>query len=148
VEEEFDSSAAFAGAVREVTGGQPVQLGLNLVGGKSTSRLIKGLSDGAHFVTYGGMSKQGTTVGAGDLIFKDIHLDGFWASRWGERYPEEKQRTITHILQLYAEGKLTQGPMNEVKWNWETKKQSLVDAVSDTLSGFRQGKGIFIFEDT
>ena len=36
----------------------------------------------------------------------------------------------------------------EVKWDWETEKNKLVDAVQGTLEGFRKGKGLFVFGDT
>jgi len=33
-------------------------------------------------------------------------------------------------------------------WEWNTKQEDLVKAVSGTLEGFRSGKGIFVFGET
>jgi trans-2-enoyl-CoA reductase len=135
-------------AVRAAAGGAPVKLGLNLVGGKSGSGLLRSLGEGGHLVTYGGMSRQPVVVGAADQIFGDVHLHGFWVSRWGERNPRDREAAVRHILELFREGKLTQGPLEEVRWDWATPKETLVDAVAGTLKGFRKGKGIFMFGDT
>jgi trans-2-enoyl-CoA reductase len=138
----------FREAVRAAAAGGEIKLGLNLVGGKSGSALVRCLGEGGHLVTYGGMSRQPVTVGAGDQIFRDVHLHGFWVSRWGERNPRDKEAAVKHILELYREGKFRQGPLEEVRWDWNTPKETLVEAVSGTLDGFRKGKGIFMFGDT
>jgi mitochondrial enoyl-[acyl-carrier protein] reductase / trans-2-enoyl-CoA reductase len=141
-------SSAFKDKFRELTQGKPVRLGLNCVGGSSALQLAKMLSYDGHLVTYGAMSKKPVNVPAGMLIFKNIHFDGFWVSKWGETHPEEKQKTIDHILQLYRERKFQDSPYSEIKWEWETKGDSLIEAVKGTLEGFRGGKGIFIFGKT
>jgi trans-2-enoyl-CoA reductase len=139
---------AFREAVRAAAGGADVRLGLNLVGGRSGSALVRCLGEGGRLVTYGGMSRRPVEVGAGDLIFRDVRLHGFWVSRWGERNPREREAAVKHLLELYREGKLALGPLEEVRWDWGTPKETLVGAVSGTLEGFRKGKGIFMFEDT
>ena len=58
------------------------KLGLNCVGGKATSDLLRVLDKSATLVTYGGMSKQPVTVPTGEFIFRDITCRGFWMSRW------------------------------------------------------------------
>jgi trans-2-enoyl-CoA reductase len=138
----------FREAVRAATGGAQIKLGLNLVGGKSGSGLVRCLGEGGHMVTYGGMSRRPVEVGAGDQIFRDVHLHGFWVSRWGERNPREREEAVRHILKLYREGTFKQGPLEEVRWDWSTSRDTLVGAVSGTLDGFRKGKGIFMFGDT
>ena len=63
----------------------PPQLGLNCVGGRNATTLVRALSrEGATLVTYGGMSKQGVTVPTGSLIFHGITLKGFWMTAWNE----------------------------------------------------------------
>ncbi len=130
------------------SGREKVILGLNCVGGDAAMAMAKVLSDGAHMVTYGAMSKSPMRVGASLLIFKDLRFSGFWVSRWADANPEQKMKTVEEILQLIREGNFKDVPMVEVPWNWDTKKEELVQAVEGTLGGYRKGKGIFMFADT
>ncbi|KAL9130692.1 MAG: hypothetical protein Q9217_001171 [Psora testacea] len=140
----------FKDQVAEWTHGarEEVKLGLNCVGGEAAMAMAKVLSSGASMVTYGAMSKAPMRVGASMLIFKDLKFHGFWVSRWSDQYPEEKKRTVDEILQLYREGKFVDVPNVDVRWDWDTKKASLIEAVQGTLEGYRKGKGIFVFGDT
>jgi len=86
-------------------------------------------------------------VGAGMLIFKDLKFEGFWVSRWSERHPEEKRRTVDALLEMMRRGEFRDGPVVEVPWGWGTERRNLVDAVQGTLEGYRKGKGVFVFGD-
>jgi len=140
----------FKDRVQESTNGgrEKVMLGLNCVGGDAAMAMAKVLSNGAHMVTYGAMSKSPMRVGASMLIFKDLRFNGFWVSRWADANPEAKIRTVEEVLQLTREGKFKDVPMVEMPWNWDTKKEELIQAVEGTLGGYRKGKGIFLFGDT
>ena len=140
----------FSERVKEFTNGgrEPVRLGLNCVGGKIVNSMSKILASEGHLVTYGAMSKQPVSLPTGLLIFKDIHFDGFWVSRWSDKNIEEKKKTVNHVLDLTREGKFKDMPVQELEWNWQPKKEDLIDAVQGTLGGFRAGKGIFVFKDT
>jgi NADPH:quinone reductase-like Zn-dependent oxidoreductase len=60
-----------------------IQLALNGVGGDSIQTLLKFLDTDATIVSYGNMSKQSTiTIDPGQLIFRNLHMTGFWFSRW------------------------------------------------------------------
>ncbi|KAF2398392.1 NAD(P)-binding protein [Trichodelitschia bisporula] len=136
--------------VREWTNGgrDQIKVGLNCVGGKPAGAMAKLLSANAHLVTYGAMSKQPVMLPAGLLIFKNIHFDGFWVSSWSDRNPERKAQMVDDILQLYRDGKFKDMPLQEVRWDFDTKGGKLIDAVQGTLEGFRSGKGIFVFGNT
>ena len=140
----------FGERVKEWTNGgrESLKLGLNCVGGDAGMAMAKVLEEGGTMVTYGAMSKSPLRVGAGMLIFKDLRFLGFWVSKWGDRFPDEKKRTIDKVLSLIREGKFQDAPMVEVPWSWETKKEELLDAVQGTLGGYRKGKGIFKFGGT
>jgi trans-2-enoyl-CoA reductase len=135
-------------SIKAWTNDAPIRLGLNCVGGKLVTSMAKVMSSGAHLVTYGAMAKQPTLLPAGLLIFKDIHFDGFWVSKWSEENPEEKKKTVHHVLQLYREGKLKSAPVDEINWDWDTKGDTLTEAVKGTLEGYRKGKGVFVFGKT
>ncbi|KAI5292021.1 mitochondrial 2-enoyl thioester reductase [Ascosphaera acerosa] len=146
-----EREAATAGFLREhvqqITRGgrEPVRLALNCVGGKSAAALAKLLAPGSHFVTYGAMAKQPLPLPAGLLIFKDIHFDGFWVSRWSDRNPELKLDTVNDVLRLMREGRFKDVPAEEVEWRWDTDAATLSQAVQSTLEGKRGKKTVFTF---
>ncbi|KAL2355386.1 trans-2-enoyl-CoA reductase-like protein [Cryomyces antarcticus] len=140
----------FGERVKEWTNGgrEKVRLGLNCVGGKPATAMARVLSPEAYMVTYGAMSKQPVMLPASLLIFKNVHFDGFWVSKWAERNPAEKKRTVEDVLSLTRKGLFKDAPVLEVPWGFETKQEVLVEAVQGTLEGFRKGKGVFVFENT
>ncbi|KAK8184029.1 mitochondrial putative trans-2-enoyl-CoA reductase [Phyllosticta citribraziliensis] len=140
----------FGQRVKEWTNGgrERLPLALNCVGGNSATALSKLLSPSGHLVTYGAMSKQPVQLPTGLLIFKDIHFDGFWVSKWGKDHPEDRKKAVNHVLDLIRQGKFKDTPVDEVEWEWETKQDTLVKAVQGTLEGFRNGKSVFVFGRT
>lgn len=129
-------------------GREKIRIALNCVNGKPATAMAKLLSSSAHFVTYGAMSKQPLTIPASMLIFKDIHFHGFWVSRWAERNPEAKSETVADVLNMTRKKEFRDIPVDEIKWEWETKGEELIAKVKDTLEGYREGKGVFVFGKT
>lgn len=149
VDEAEVKEKGFGERVKEWTGGEGgVGLGLNCVGGDSALAVAKALRPGATLVTYGAMARQPLRVPAGMLIFKDIRFQGFWVSKWGEEHSREKQETLDAVLRMMKEGELKEGPVERVKWAWETGKKELVGAVEGIMEGGRGGKGVFVFDGT
>ncbi|HSH08796.1 MAG TPA: 2-enoyl thioester reductase domain-containing protein, partial [Oceanipulchritudo sp.] len=60
--------------VREITGGQPVMLALNSVGGESAIRLVNALSTGGTHVTFGAMQFEAVRFPTRALIFEGITM--------------------------------------------------------------------------
>ncbi|XP_023652958.2 enoyl-[acyl-carrier-protein] reductase, mitochondrial isoform X1 [Paramormyrops kingsleyae] len=58
------------------------KLGLNCVGGPYSGYLLSQLDHDGTLVTYGGMARKPLPVPAKALIFKNIHLRGFWLTMW------------------------------------------------------------------
>lgn len=150
VTEEELLAREFRDQVKEWTRGgrEEIKLGMNCVGGKNALALAKSLSPGAQLVTYGAMSKQPFALPASLLIFKEIGFQGFWVSKWSDRNPEQKKQTVDDVLRLTREKKFKDIPSVEVPWEWETKVETLKEAVQGTLEGFRKGKGVFVFGET
>jgi trans-2-enoyl-CoA reductase len=140
----------FTDQVKEWTigGREKVKVGLNCVGGKPTSALVKCLSSGGHLVTYGAMSKQPLQLPTGLLIFQDIKFSGFWVSRWSDAHVEEKKKTVEEILNMMRKGTFKDIPVQQLTWEWGTEENTLKEAVQGTLGGFRAGKGVFVYKDT
>ena len=72
-------------AAAGATGGEPIRLGLNAVGGESALRLAKIVAPEATIVTYGAMSLKPLTLPNGLLIFKNLRFTGFWVNKWYEQ---------------------------------------------------------------
>ena len=89
-------SQNLADQVREKTGGAPVRLAIDAIGGEIVLRLADCLAEGGTVVNYGLLSGQPCMLGAHHTIFKSITLTGFWL---------QKQLTAMarpEIGQLYA----------------------------------------------
>jgi len=56
--------------IRIATGGMPITLGLDAVGGPGTAMIASVLSSGAHLVSYAWLSGVPIHVSQGDLIVK------------------------------------------------------------------------------
>ena len=82
------------------------RLGLNCVGGKATSDLVRLLDSDSTLVTYGGMSRQPVILNTADFIFKDLKCKGFWLTRMRKNNPEEFERTIHELCEMIKTGKL------------------------------------------
>ncbi|KAH6586736.1 hypothetical protein BASA50_000333 [Batrachochytrium salamandrivorans] len=131
--------------VRQITAlGPAPKLGLNGVGGKSATNVARLLGNHAHFVTYGGMSKEPVTLPTSLFIFKDIKCSGFWMNKWFEKHPASmKDALFTDLLNLVREGRL-QEPIHET-FSLSTRSDAeLVSAVSNSLSGFLKGKPVIV----
>lgn len=83
--------------VRAATGGAPIKLAIDAVGGELVMRLADCLAEGGTVVNYGLLSGQPCMLGAHQTIFKGITLTGFWL---GGRLPKMAR---PELEQLYGE---------------------------------------------
>nr|CAG8487269.1 8804_t:CDS:2 [Entrophospora candida] len=124
-----------------------IRLGLNCIGGKATTDMIKHLSESGHVVTYGAMSHQPITIPASLLIFKNIKFHGFWMAKWNELHPkEERVKMLEEIVSLMKDGKFTDMRNEVTVWgdendNDETLKKkffAVYDKAGAAFSGKKQ----------
>lgn len=80
--------------VREATGGAPVKLGIDAVGGSAALRLGETVANGATVVHYGAMSGKAPTLSPQALIFRNVTLRGFWLVHWLSSAPREAQAAL------------------------------------------------------
>lgn len=117
-------------------------LGLNAVGGTSSSALAKSLESEGTMVTYGGMSMRPVTIPTGLLIFKNIRVEGFWLSRWVKQHSrEERQNMLDRIADWMAEGKIS-GNFVKIPFTEFPKALEL------SRSPFKKGKVLLTFEES
>lgn len=87
-------------------------LALNAVGGSSSGLVLSLLGQGGTHVTYGGMSMRPVSVSTSQLIFKDVHVRGYWQSRWMIQNDYEKRVTLMNeVADAYLDGKLHPPPV-------------------------------------
>jgi mitochondrial enoyl-[acyl-carrier protein] reductase / trans-2-enoyl-CoA reductase len=67
--------------VRQATGGAPIRLAIDAIGGAMVLRLADCLAEGGTVVNYGLLSGQPCQLGAHHTIFKGITLTGFWLQK-------------------------------------------------------------------
>src|SRR5438093_10675001 len=127
--------------VKGATGGAPIRLGLNAVGGESALRLANCLAPGSTLVTFGAMSLQPLKIPNGLLIFKDLRFRGIWINKWYDNATIQERTDAFHPLFEMAKRGLLKTkverayPLSEVK-----------AAVTHAAQGKRGGKIIFEFE--
>ncbi len=121
--------------VAEATGGAPIKLAFEAVGGETYDRLIDSLSFGGTIISYGNMSGTFPPLNMGALIARDIRARGFWLQNWYQNAsPEEKKATLDTLASLIISGEIktkidSRYPLEEVK-----------EAVIRAAAGGRDGK--------
>ncbi len=121
--------------IAEATGGEPIHLALNAVGGESVLRLAGALAPGGTVVTYGAMSRRAAKLPAGMLIFNDLAFRGFWVSRWYQQAAQgESEAMFAHLFELARTG-VIRTPVEQV-----VPVEEIIAAVTRAQEGGRSGK--------
>jgi mitochondrial enoyl-[acyl-carrier protein] reductase / trans-2-enoyl-CoA reductase len=127
--------------VKNATGGAPIRLGLNSVGGDSALRLANCLAPGGTLVSFGAMGLQPLKIPTGLLIFKDLRFRGIWINKWYDNATlDERMETFQPLFEMAKRGLLKTKveksyPLSEVK-----------AAVAHAAQGKRSGKIILAFD--
>jgi mitochondrial enoyl-[acyl-carrier protein] reductase / trans-2-enoyl-CoA reductase len=127
--------------VKRITGGAPIRLALNAVGGESALHLANTLAPDATMVTYGAMSLQPLRIPNGLLIFKNLIFRGIWISKWYDgATAAERTRAFSAVFDMARRGLLKTKiekcyPIAEAR-----------AAVAHASEGKRGGKIVFDFQ--
>ncbi|MBD2839254.1 zinc-dependent alcohol dehydrogenase family protein [Pseudomonas sp. JM0905a] len=125
--------------VREATGGAPVKLGIDAVGGASTDHLAASLAEGGVLVNYGRMSGEPCQVNPGSFVFRDVTLKGFWLARWfRQATPQQQMQLFGELIQLIASGKLKA----RIAATYDISQ--IKEAVAAAAGGERDGKIVLV----
>ncbi|PYL66794.1 MAG: alcohol dehydrogenase [Verrucomicrobia bacterium] len=128
--------------VKGATGGAPIRLGLNAIGGESALRLANCLAPGSTLVTFGAMSLHPLKIPNGLLIFKDLRFRGIWINKWYDNATkEQRMEAFRQLFEMAKRGLLKTKvekayPLSEAKV-----------AVAHAAQGKRGGKIILEFGD-
>jgi NADPH:quinone reductase-like Zn-dependent oxidoreductase len=98
-------SPELSNQIQTATGGMPVRLGLDAIGGPATATIASVLSPRAHLVVYAWLSGSPIQVGQGDLIAKRLNIHGFWM--YYEEYLPKIPTALAEAANVVASGQLT-----------------------------------------
>jgi NADPH:quinone reductase-like Zn-dependent oxidoreductase len=94
--------------VAKETGGAPIVLALDVVGGASTLNLMNCLAPKAVLVIYSAMSGQPFSGSALSVIFNEVSVRGFWLGHWGKTATDEAlARMYDHLVPMVASGAIS-----------------------------------------
>lgn len=91
--------------IQTATGGAPISLGLDAVGGPATATIANALSPGAYLVVYAPLSGLPIQVEQGDLIGKRLNIHGFWM--YYDEYRLKIRAALAEGAKVVASGKLS-----------------------------------------
>jgi NADPH2:quinone reductase len=98
---------AWQAKIATLTGGAPVERALDSVGGHAANDLTRVLGPGGQLISFGGLSGEPLIIDAGNLIFKQAVVKGFWGSKRAELTPPgDTRRMIGELLRMATEGRL------------------------------------------
>ena len=113
----------------------PPKLACNAVGGDSALRLMNVLADQGHHVTYGAMSRRSLKVPNKFLIFKRLHLQGLWVTKWMDSLTTgELQEILDRLANLMCSGDL------RIPVDRTYPLDQIEDALAHAQQGSRSGK--------
>lgn len=99
--------SGWAKQVKELTGGEPVRLALNSIGGESAIDQIKALGEGGTQVTFGGMVGDLVRFPTRFLIFNDVRLSGFWWDKFCKTNGTAAVREVMdEVYAMMSDGRL------------------------------------------
>jgi NADPH:quinone reductase-like Zn-dependent oxidoreductase len=94
--------------VAAATGGAPIKLALDGVGGDALATLSGAVAPGGAVVVYSAMSGTAGAASPIDLIFRGISLRGFWLAPWVKRASRDRVHAVQRELAtLIASGALS-----------------------------------------
>jgi len=120
---------------RAATGGAPLPLAVDAVGGTATQRLARCVDEKGVVVNYGLLSGEPCAMDSRDTVFRDVSLRGFWLRRWfGETPPAEIAALYAKLAALIEDGTL------EVAVEKVYPLAKIKDAVAHAARAARSGK--------
>lgn len=98
-------SAGWQDKVKAITGGAPIVRGVESLGGEGSAQLVSILANGAELISFGTMTGKPLMLSAGDLIFRNITVKGFWGAK-SPLKPERIGELLGELVRDAASGKL------------------------------------------
>ncbi len=94
--------------VLEITGGAPLNVGVESVGGQASGDVMSQLAENGTLVVFGAMASPTLEIGSGDIIFKQATIRGFWGSKVSAAMPaEDRGRLMRELFARLSDGTIT-----------------------------------------
>jgi NADPH:quinone reductase-like Zn-dependent oxidoreductase len=91
----------------EITSGAPIVRAIDSIGGEAAQQLASLLAERGELISFGSLTFKPLVIGADALIFKQMVVKGYWASkRLAATAPAELKRMIGELTRLTLGGKL------------------------------------------
>jgi len=92
----------------EITGGAPIRVGVDSVGGSAAGDVLAALAENGTLVVFGAMASPTLELASGDIIFKQATVKGFWGSVVSREMPaEQRGRLFQELFARIQDGTLT-----------------------------------------
>ncbi|ANF32424.1 NADPH:quinone oxidoreductase [Leifsonia xyli] len=92
----------------EITGGAPIRVGVDSVGGSSAGDVLSTLAENGTLVVFGAMASSTLELSSGDIIFKQATVKGFWGSVVSREMPADiRGRLFQELFARILDGTLT-----------------------------------------
>ncbi|MEN0084365.1 MAG: zinc-binding dehydrogenase [Leifsonia sp.] len=99
---------AWRDRVAEITGGAPIRVGVDSVGGSAAGDVLGTLAENGTLVVFGSMGSPKLELSAGDVIFKQATVKGFWGSVVSREMPaDQRGRLFQELFARIQDGTLT-----------------------------------------
>lgn len=91
-----------------ITGGAPITVGIDSVGGSSAGDVLSALAVNGTLVVFGAMASPTLELASGDVIFKQATVKGFWGSVVSREMPAEvRGKLFSELIARVSDGTLT-----------------------------------------
>ncbi|MEM1045761.1 MAG: zinc-dependent alcohol dehydrogenase family protein [Pseudomonadota bacterium] len=100
--------ARLAAAVQEAVGDAGVKLAFDAIGGMATDALVAAVAQSGQVVNYGLLSSEPCQVDPYHLVFRDVHVRGFWLRTWFAEADRSAIKTLyERLIERLQSGGLT-----------------------------------------
>lgn len=94
--------------VNDITGGAPIKVGVEQVGGQAAGDMLDLLAENSTLVVFGAMASPELSLRSGQIIFKQATVRGFWGSKVSENMSaEDRTRLMQELFARLADGTIT-----------------------------------------
>lgn len=102
------SSDTLADDIANALGEEKISLLLDAIGGEIVESFVPSLAQSANVVSYAVYSGKAPSINPFALVFKDLHVHGFWVNNWLRTSSrEDVEKSYSHLVALIADGTLS-----------------------------------------
>jgi NADPH:quinone reductase-like Zn-dependent oxidoreductase len=130
-----------AARVAEALGGRQLDLVLDGEGGETVGEVAQSLRFGGTVVAYSSATSKPPVIGLADLIYRELHVVGWWLVNWLRIAPRaEIEHTYSKLATLVRDGEISSTveaayPLAEYR-----------EAIAHAATPGRSGKVMFVFD--